>query len=72
MLESYEVPFGLRIDNINYDQPELTIMESLVKYDMSSFDKKIMNHVLCKDMEWCLKNKTSKRKPNHKNKTKKN
>ena len=70
MLESYELPFGLRIENINYDEPELTIIESLANYDMNSFDKKIMNHVLCKNMDWCIKNKTSKNKLNHKNKNK--
>lgn len=70
MLDSYELPFGLRIDEIK-EEPELMVLTSLNSYNLNEVDKKILDHVLCENLDWCVKNKTSKSKKNHKNKTKK-
>ena len=47
------------------------VLTSLNSYNLNEVDKKILDHVLCENLDWCIKNKTSKSKKNHKNKTKK-
>ena len=71
MLDSYELPFGLKINEIK-EEPELMVLTSLNNYNLNDVDKKILDHVLCENFDWCVKNKTLKVKKKIKNKTKKN